>query len=421
MKRIAVCAVVMMALAFPMFAGGEAEEEAPIEVDFYYALGGVLGELVEDLVADYNESQDEVVVNASFQGTYAETANNVMADLAGGNHPNLAMVSLGNVPQFLEVEGLVVDLFEYTDDPAFDFDDVIPALVDAGTFGGRFLAMPTNTSTQIFYYNRDMFAEVGLDPDNPPQTWAELREAAQIIADYDDDYYGYVGFGSPFEHWLLEYLFWANGGDILDDDGGQPVIDSPESIEAFEFLHTLVNEDESSIVVPYGDSLDLFSAGQAGMLIASTGSLGELRAEADFEIGTAPNPAGPAGGVTSMGGGFLMMYDHGEAENDAAWDFLKFMVNTENTALMNIETGYMPIRYSAQETDELQRFWEEVPQARAAVDGLPNARARHTHQQLTEIHDILSRAMDSAIIESNVSPAEALQQAQSEALEALGQ
>lgn len=420
MRRIAVLVVFLLALGAPVFSGGQAETDEPVDVEFYFALGGELGELVEELVEEFNESQDEVTVDASFQGTYGETANNVMADLAGGNHPNLAMVSLGNVPQFLEVEGLVVDLFDYTDDPEFDIDDVIPALVDAGTFGDRFLALPTNTSTQIFYYNRDMFEEVGLDPDSPPQTWDEMREAAQVIADYDDDYYGYVGFGSPFEHWLLEYFFWANGGDILDDDGGTPVIDSRESIEAFEFLNTLVNEDESSIVVPYGDSLDLFSAGEAGMLIASTGSLGELRQEADFEIGTAPNPAGPEGAITSMGGGFLMMFDHGEAENDAAWEFMKFMVNTENTARMNIRTGYMPIRDSAQETDELREFWEDVPQARAAVDGLPGARARHTHQQLTEIHDILARAMDSAIIDATMTPAEALERAQEEAVEALG-
>ncbi len=421
MKRALMCVMVLVFCAASLFGGAQPEVDEPVAVDFYYALGGVLGELVEELVAEYNEMQDEVVVNASFHGTYAETANKVMADLAGRNHPHLAMVSLGNVPQFLDVEGLVVDMNQFVDEPEFDVDDVIPALREAGTFDGRFIAMPTNTSTQLFYYNKDMFEEVGLDPDNPPATWEEFRDAAQIISDHGDgDYYGFAAFGTPFEHWLLEYFFWAAGGDILDGTQGQPVIDSPGSIEAFEFLNTLVNVDESSVLVPYGDSLDLFGAGQAGMLIASTGSLGELRARADFEIGTAPNPAGPERAVTSMGGGFLMMFDHGEAENQAAWDFVRYMVNTENTARMNIETGYMPIRFSAAETEQLQEFWEQTPQARAAIDGLPGARARYTHTALTEMHDILARAVDNAILEQNVTPEQALRTAQREAVEAVG-
>ena len=128
MKRTILLLIVAMLIVVPAFSGGEQEKGGLIEVDFYYALGGVLGELVEELVSEYNSMQDEVVINASFQGTYGETANKVMADLASKNHPSLAMVSLGNIPQFLDVEGLVVDMNKYQDDPELDSHNVIPAL-----------------------------------------------------------------------------------------------------------------------------------------------------------------------------------------------------------------------------------------------------------------------------------------------------
>lgn len=417
MRQIVESMIKPLALIVAMFTGSVIAQ--PIHVDFYYGLGGTLGAFVEELVSEYNASQSDVVVRASFQGTYDETANRVMADLAAGTAPNLAMVSLANIPQFTQREGLIVDLRDYTSDPEFDAPDMVSALVEAGTFDGRVYAMPFNVSTQLFFWNKDLFRAAGLDPERPPENWDELREFARAIDEIDPNAWGFAAFGAPFEHWLLEYFFWANDASILDESATGPAFDSPEAIEALEFIDTLVNQDTSTIFLPYGETVELFTSGRAGMAIASTGALGGIRANAGFEFGGGHLPEGPARKVTSLGGGFLMMLASDDEVEAATWDFVRFLVNTENTVRMNTRTGYMPVRISARESAELQAFWEEVPQAQAAVTQLPYARARLTHARLKEVHDILARVMSNAITENVQSPADALRQGAAEARRAL--
>lgn len=415
MKRQPLRTLLALALAFALATPALAQTQ----IRFYYGLGGEVGKLIEELVAEYNASQDDVEVTATFQGTYDETANKVMADLAAGTPPQIAQVSLANIPQFVGREGLLVDLNDFAEDPDLARDDLVDALVDAGTFDGRFVAMPFSTSTQLFYWNKDMFAAAGLDPNQPPQTWDELRSYANTIAEHRGSPTGFAAFGSPFEHWLLEYFFWANGASVLNEDADAPAFDSPEAVEALEFIDAMVNVDASTTFLPYGEALELFTVGEAGMLIASTGSLGGLRNRAQFEFGAGHLPAGPEGKVTSLGGGFLVMFDSAPEIEAATLDFLTFMVNTENTALMNIRTGYLPVRESAQESDVLLDFWAEVPQAQSAVTQLPFARARSTHPRLKEIHDILARMMSQAITENAVEPQQALEDAAREARQAL--
>ncbi|NLJ80706.1 MAG: ABC transporter substrate-binding protein [Firmicutes bacterium] len=400
---------VMLLMAVVLVVASVASAE-PIKIRMYYGVGGAVGELIQELADEFNATRSDIEVEVAFQGSYDETANKVMADLAGGFNPDLAQISLANVPQFIGREELLIDLNSVFEEDVLD--DFIPALVDAGTFDGKFYAAPFNVSTLLFYWNKELFEEAGLDPERPPQDWDEMREYARILT--KGDRLGLAMFGPPYDHWVLESLYWQNGGNMLSEDGTKVVVDSPASIEALEFIDTLVNEDKTATYVPNAESNHLLLSQRVAMNYASTGALGNFWENADFEFGAGHLPRGPVGKFTSLGGGFLIMFSSTPEREAAAREFLEFLTTTENTVKMNMRTGYLPSRQSAQETAELQQYWEEVPAAKAAVTQLPYAVARRNHPKLKEIHDIIARMMNSSIVESVTTPAEAARRAAQE-------
>lgn len=133
---------------------------------------------------ELNASQNTYWVSAVYKGTYPETMNAAIAAFRAGQAPHVVQVFEVGTATMMAAGGAIypVDqLFKDTGVP-FNPEDFIPSVKGYYSFPhGRMAAMPFNSSTAVLWYNKDMFRAAGLDPDNPPRTWAEVRAAAAKI------------------------------------------------------------------------------------------------------------------------------------------------------------------------------------------------------------------------------------------------
>jgi ABC-type glycerol-3-phosphate transport system substrate-binding protein len=172
-------------------------------------------------------------------------------------------------------------------------------------------AVPIAAYSQGLHYNRTLFEQAGLDPDDPPTTWDEVREDAKTIADAT----GVAGYATMTSGntggWILTTLTNAFGGYVQDFDGetATSTIDTPELTEVLEYLHALRWEDSSmgaNFLYDWGSINQDFAAGQIGMYVSGGGNYGNLftqNAMNPDDYGLTVIPLEEDGGV--LGGGTL--------------------------------------------------------------------------------------------------------------------
>ena len=148
--------------------------QAATEISWWHAMGGQLGEILEEMTQDFNASQDDYHVTPSYRGTYTETMTGAIAAFRANEQPHILQVFEVGTGTMMNAKGAIYPVYELMEahGRAFDNDAFLPAVVGYYTdTNGNMLSFPFNSSTPIMYYNRDMFEEAGLDPEQPPQTW----------------------------------------------------------------------------------------------------------------------------------------------------------------------------------------------------------------------------------------------------------
>lgn len=378
-KLVALLSVVFLVgiVSFP-------QQEPPagrVVVEFWHAFRGALGDVLQTLVNEFNASQNTYWVSAVYKGTYTETMNAAIAAFQAGQAPHIVQVFEVGTATMMAAGGAIypVDqLFKDTGVP-FNPEDFIPSVKGYYSFpDGRMAAMPFNSSTAVLWYNKDMFRAAGLDPDNPPRTWAEVRAAAAKIKEAG---VAEIPLSCAWFTWTQLEQFGAihnipfatrsNGFDGLD---AELTLDHPLYIR---HIQNLVDMSKEGLFVYGGrDSAPdaLFPAGQAAMLIASSALLGRVKREAQFEWGITYLPyydnfvASPFNSI--IGGAALWVMRRPSAtreEYKGVAEFFRFLSAPDKAGRWHIETGYVPVTYGGYEYAKAQGYYEANPGADIAI------------------------------------------------------
>ncbi len=154
---------------------GVASAQEPTELKFFYPIGvaGPLKQAIDGYVAEFNSTHDDIQVQPVFTGNYTENMSRAQAAIASGQPPDMAILLSTDLYTLVDMDG-VIPLDDYIgSDEGLDIDDFFDAFMSNSTSGGKVWGIPWQRSTPILYYNKDAFAEVGLDPETPPATWEE--------------------------------------------------------------------------------------------------------------------------------------------------------------------------------------------------------------------------------------------------------
>ncbi|SFB04388.1 carbohydrate ABC transporter substrate-binding protein, CUT1 family [Bacillus sp. cl95] len=395
-------------------AGSSKSKEGTVEIEFWYGLGGKLGELVEKRIKEFNSSQDDVKVIGIAQADYDETPQKLQAAIASKKVPAAVLLQNDPMHAFAKKKALA-SLDEYIKaDKDFNQDDFISAFYEQGKIDGKQFAIPLYGTTQVLYYHKDLFEKAGITEDSL-KTWESLAEAAKQLK--TNEVYGWEPMWGPDN--MIDAAL-SRGAKYLSEDGKVVLIDSSEWVEAWDYFKKNIH-DEKSMRIHHGGqgweywykTIDDVMQGKAAGYTGSSGDQGDL----DFNILAAhPQPgweghdAAPHAGA--MVGAIPALAS--KEQQEAAYKWLKFFTSPDKTADWSVNTGYIPVRKSAQETQVYKDFAARNPQISVPLQQAQQATPPFVDPTGGKIYDALEKAADKVEIEG-ISAEKALKEAKKEA------
>lgn len=370
MRNALKAAVAAVALGF---AAGPAA--AQVEVQFWHAMGGQLGEATVALVEKFNQSQKEYRVVPVYKGSYTETLTATIAAFRARQQPHIVQVFEVGTAAMMAAKGAVYPVHQLMADAGEKFDQkdyIQPVIGYYTTADGKLLSMPFNSSTPVFYWNKEMFAKAGLDPEKPPTTWPEVGEAGKKLVASG----AACGLTVQWQTWTMIENFgaWHNipFATKANGFGGMDIelrINDPVRVKHIETLQSWQKDKVFQYFGREGRSTAQFVSGDCGMHIASSGSAGAIAAAPLFKdkpAGIAMMPFWPdviAKPQNSIIGGATLWVMQGKnaAEYKGVAKFFSFLAIPEVQAAWHQQTGYVPITTSAYELSQQQGFYQKNP------------------------------------------------------------
>ena len=334
--------------------GGDADAtpvnaEGAVIVELWHASGGAAGQTLEDLVEQFNyEHRGEIEVRAAYQGSYGDAIAKFIASVQTGDLP--AIMQANDVQTaFMKDSDVIVPVEELNERyGGYDFDEVAPAVLNYYEMEDTVYSMPAMISQPVMYVNNDLLAEAGLDVSDV-ETTDGLIESARTIKEKT----GSAGFTFHLDGWFMEQAASMLGEELCTPENGtgespatEFALDNPELVDLWSTYGELYATGEAHNPGKDGAAATgAFTTGEAVVQLGSSGGLGNLMAnEPDFDwsVHRLPRDNDRAGAVP--GGNSLWAIDlgHNEEEQEAVWEFMKFIGSDENQAKIFRETGYLP-------------------------------------------------------------------------------
>jgi sn-glycerol 3-phosphate transport system substrate-binding protein len=351
---------------------------AQTEIQWWHAMGSELGERLEALAADFNATQSDYRIVPAFKGTYAETLTAGIAAFRANQQPAIIQVFEVGTGTMMAAEGAVYPVYQLMADQGepFDPNGFLPSVVGYYTDpAGNMLSMPFNSSTPILYYNKDVFAAAGLDPETPPATWEEVEAfSRQIMASGAAP----CGFTSGWISWIQTENFsaWHNvaigtNGNGFGDVNSELLFNNPTVEMHWANLKRWQDEGLFQYGGPVGgnDAPPRFYAQECAMIMNSSASRAGVLANATaFEVGFGMLPyydsvdGAPQNSI--IGGATLWVMQGRPAEEYAGVaKFFSYLSSPEVQADWFEPTGYLPITQASFEFSQNRGFFDANPGA----------------------------------------------------------
>jgi multiple sugar transport system substrate-binding protein len=344
--------------------------------------------------------------------------------IAAGNQPDLIVASFGSQIGRLAASGNVVPLEDMLGAQEL-FDQLAPQAVQE-LYGHSFY-VPVGADVTMMIYNKELFEEAGLDPEDPPETWEEFLDAAQKIDALPnrasgEDIYGTVFWNDALAwggwYWNMLQPMYLNANQnqclLLNRLATDIVFDQAECklAEFFEFARsaqqfappTMERNFFSRTIgmwPQYGYSWEPNLREAAGQPMV----IGE-------DVGVAPVPVPSEGDTsyTTYGGRAFMILKTTPDRQNAAWEFVKFLMQEENNLVFLQELGYLPILSSLLDDPYFQE-----PARQPFVQILETAVLPQQFAAADDVANQILGVYQKTVVEASLTPEQAVQEAATQA------
>jgi multiple sugar transport system substrate-binding protein len=341
-KGLLVTLVVTLLLAIVPYA--MTQDAVTIEIwDFQQSDLNIL-EAQETAIAQFEEQNPGIEVNVTVF-PIAEYRDRLLVAVQAGEAPDMATLDQIWMAEFA-ASGAIITLDDYIAESGVNPDDFFPGAWSSNVWGDQTWGVPLNNDVwEEMYYNRTMFEEAGLDPDAPPATWAELLEACQALTQPPDQYGIAVLGPGEWSVVVMNSFIYSNGGRILNDEGTEAVINSPEAVAALQFY-----KDQEQCAPPgtaariEPEAVGLFTAGQAAIVFAGSWQQDTFKnSDIDWDVAMMPVPE-EGGTFHGTLGGWNMAIFADSANPDETWAYVEFLTGKEPQKTVN---SLIPARLDA--------------------------------------------------------------------------
>jgi sn-glycerol 3-phosphate transport system substrate-binding protein len=341
---------------------------------------------IQALARRFNNSQSEVKVKLAYQGSVEDHIIKVLASAQGGSLPTIVYMDEVFAQRLIDT-GAFRPIQDFIDQENYDLSDFDPKVVQYYTVDGKLWAMPISIAVPLLFYNKLSFREVGLDPEKPPQDLDEVMEASRLMVKRDS--HGNVtraGFALDISAWYTEVALGEHGDLYLNNENGRAgratevLFDGPTGQALFQWWQDMIKEGLAINVGrnPSGaDNLLALGSGQTVMTWSSSAALRSVvdvleggLSQVDVVLGVAGAPGVPGGTrhTATYSRGLWLAKDRPQAEQEAAWKFIKWLMEPEQQAEWFAGTGYLPVRNSSYDLPAAQQIMAKYPGFRVAKD-----------------------------------------------------
>lgn len=346
--------------------------QAQTEIQMWHSMSGALGEWVNDQASGYNQKQKDYKIVPVFKGNYDESMTAAMAAFRGGNAPHILQVFEVGTATMMYSKGAIVPVSKIMKDAGYKFDPsvYIPAVSGYYTApNGDIQSMPFNSSTPVFWYNKDAFKAAGLNPESPPKTWTEMTLAASKLkasghkCPYTTAWQTWVHL-ETFSAWHdVEFATQRNGFKGLN---ARLNMNSPLHVRHIENLASMASNGLFVYKGRAGAAGANFESGECAMYTGSSAAYAGIKRNAKFAFGVSTLPYYPdvkgAPQNTIIGGASLWVMS-GKKSNEykGVAGFFDYLSSTEVQVATHKRTGYLPITTAAYQATEKSGFYKENP------------------------------------------------------------
>jgi sn-glycerol 3-phosphate transport system substrate-binding protein len=399
---------VLCAFAMLLAASYSASTLAATEVQWWHAMGGVNGERVNKIAADFNATQSDYKIVPSYKGNYTETMTAAIAAFRAKEQPHIVQVFEVGTATMMAAKGAIYPVEQVMKDAGEPFDKSIylPAVISYyQTSNGELLSMPFNSSTPVLWYNKDAFKKAGVT--SPPKTWADMKSASEklVAAGYK------CGFSFGWQSWVMieNFSSWHNL-PMGSKENGFAGIDTSFSVNNDKVKNRIASIAEWSKdkLFTYGgrrgDSLSMYTNGECGMWMNSSAYYGSIKKQAKFDFGQTMLPLDTdvaSKPQNSIIGGATLWVLKGREQGDykGVARFMTYLSSAEVQAWWHQETGYVPITTPAYELSKTQGFYDANPGTDTAIKQLslnqPTANSRGVRfGNFVQIRDVINEEME---------------------------
>jgi len=331
-------------------SGKPAGEKSKVSV--WYLWGGAEGEALEQIIQDFNASQDKYTV----EGLSVPDEQKIKVAIAGGNGPDLTDSFDWVVPQYAQ-QGIALPLDDLIARDGYDLSDFIPAALESGRFDDKLYSLPLNANFSIMYYNKKLLADSGYS--EPPKTSKELYDVALKTTKVNGDgSIEVIGFPSyPSEGYLFNAMAHGFGSSYLSEGAKELTFNNDSTKAAMQMIYdynTQFGVDNIRQLQAAGkwlDPTDPFLTGKQAIRFDGPWLSAHIKnMNIDVDYGIAPLPY-LDGKPETAGGGLVsssIFYIAKTSKNvDGAWEFMKYLYSPEPLAKFMSLMGNIPATKSA--------------------------------------------------------------------------
>lgn len=392
----------------------------PVTISFYnynLASAGLGRDATLELIAAFEKANPMIKVEPIGVPSN-EVLSRVQADMVAGQEVDVAQLVFRDLIYAAEQLGAQPLEDIAGGELAAHAEGFIPSGLALGEVDGKTYGLAYVFSTPIMFINRNLFQQAGLDPNQPPRTWEEVKAAGKAIAEKTGKHGFFPGAYGPADGtFVYQSIVMSNGGKVREGD--TLTFAEKNQADAVAMLRDLVDSGAHARI-DAAAPVDTFQSGNLGMLLYTTAVLSRLETAAagNFELGLSPMPAfGDKPTAPTNSGSAVFMFSQDPVKQRAAWELMKFLTSDEAYTVITSKIGYLPLRPGIVDDERYLKGWIEAnPKYRANLEQLgrltPNVAFGGPNYR--QVENMMKDAVTEAVFGSG-DPREVLRAAQQQA------
>ena len=354
-RFLTILAVMLLMLALGAAVGAQ---DDVIEIEYWQYNFAARVDAMNMLIEQFEAENPDIRIIHNSDIPYANFRDELAASAPAGVGPDIVTLFYGWIPAFVDA-GYLAPLPEDPFSEDFILETFSPMVANS-KFEGSYWAIPTAVRSLALFWNKDIFAAAGLDPETPPATLDEFVDIALATTTYDggEDIFSITQQGhapalaAQDYHWFREVLLRQFGGVPYSDDGRTVTYNSEEGCAAFSWLAAFETEHKTGSNDLFEDATNSFINGTAALHVDGSFRVGTIaRNNPDLNYGVTELPTGPNGEQHTFGSywthGITRRANDDPARMEAAVKFLQFITRPEAGTLWVNNVGELPAQLAA--------------------------------------------------------------------------